>query len=195
MNVIAKTAYALNQLEYNLDFDAVKNVCEIMASTHTVTLTGVGKSLIVAQMGASLLQSVGFQASAVHATDMLHGSLGVLSKTEYNTIIFVSHSGETEELLDVMDSIETYGRDLIATVAVTGDHQSTLAERCKIALAYHIDEDGSKHGTIPTVSVAVQLAIINMIVCEIADWLTTEQLGSFHPGGSLHKRYEEITGE
>lgn len=193
--IIGKTALALQHLDYNIDREAVAHALNAIEVSRVVTLTGVGKSFIVAQLGASLLQSVGFQAAAVHATDMLHGSLGMLSQVQWGTVVFVSHSGETREVLNVLKSIKEHGRDLITTVAVTGNHQSDLAERCKIALSYRIDEDGSKHGTIPTVSVAVQLAIINAIVCKAADTQTAEQLGSFHPGGKLHDVYEEIAGE
>jgi len=192
VDVISKTIYALRQLEYNIDDKAVKQLRERIELTGVVTLTGVGKSFGVAQLGASLLQSVGYHASAIHTTDFLHGGLGTISRIDRNVIIFISHSGQTEEVLDAQHIAELHSSNgSIITAAVTGNHQSELAERCNIALTYQIDEDGSKHGTIPTVSVAVQLAILNTLVCNVADALTTEQLGSYHPGGTLHEKYEE----
>ena len=190
-HIIGKTLIALQDLGLNLDRKAITDVRNSIEMSRVVTLTGVGKSFAVAQVGATLLQSVGYHATAVHSTDMLHGGLGTLSRIQWGTVILISHSGITREVLGVLDSIDEHARAMIYTVAVTGNHQSELAERCKIALPYKIDEDGSKHGTIPTVSVAVQLAIINSIVCEAADQLTTETLASFHPGGTLHTKYEE----
>lgn len=191
MDVIAKTIYALRQLEYNIDHEAVKQLREYIKLANVVTLTGVGKSFGVAQLGASLLQSVGYHAAAIHTTDLLHGGVGMISSVQRNVMIFVSHSGETTEVLDARHVAYRHGGENIATVAVTGNQQSELAERCNIVLGYHIDEDGSKHGTIPTVSVAVQLAIINALVCDMANLLTPEELGACHPGGTLHEKYEE----
>jgi arabinose-5-phosphate isomerase len=191
VDVISKTIYALERLERNLDHQVIKQLREFIELTGVVTLTGVGKSFGVAQLGASLLQSVGYRASAIHTTDLLHGGLGMISKIEHNVVIFISHSGETYEVLDARNIIEQHAGDKVITATVTGNHQSELAERCKIALAYRIDEDGSKHGTIPTVSVAVQLAIINALVCSTADVLTAEQLGSYHPSGMLYEKYKE----
>ena len=191
MDVISKTILALRWLDCNLDLDAVKRLHEHIELIGVVTLTGVGKSFGVAQLGASLLQSVGYHASAIHTTDLLHGGLGTISRIDRNVIIFISHSGQTEEVLHAQHIAEFHSGNRILTAAVTGNHQSELAERCNIALTYKIDEDGSKHGTIPTVSVAVQLAILNTLVCNTADALTTEQLGSYHPGGTLHEKYEE----
>ena len=196
MNVIAKTAHALKKLDYNLDLEAVKQLREFIELTNVVTLTGVGKSFGVAQLGASLLQSVGYHATAVHTTDLLHGGMGTISCISGNVIIFISHSGQTSEVLDAQSVAEQYGGDgNIITAAVTGNEQSELAERCNIVLGYRIDEDGSRHGTIPSVSLGVQLAIISTLVCKTADALTAEQLGSYHPSGTLHDKYEEIVGE
>lgn len=191
MDVISKTVYALRQLERNIDHGLVKQLREAIDLTRVVTFTGVGKSFGVAQLGASLLQSVGYHATAIHTTDLLHGGLGTILAVEHSVVIFVSHSGETTEILDALYIVERQTQDRVITVAVTGNQQSELAERCTIALGYRIDEDGSIHGTIPSVSVAVQLAIINTLVCDIANLLTPQELGACHPSGALHEKYEE----
>lgn len=189
--IINRTASALVELDQYLNRNAVRILREFIDLTRVVTFTGVGKSFGVAQLGASLMQSVGYHASAVHTTDLLHGSLGGVAQIEHNVVIFISHSGKTSEVLSALSAIEQYATGKVITAAVTGNRQSELAERCNIALDYRISADGSNHGTIPTVSVAVQLAIINTLVCDVANLLTAEQLGSYHPGGALHDRYEE----
>lgn len=191
MDVIAKTIYALRQLEYNIDREAVKQLRSAIETAHVVTLTGVGKSFGVAQLGASLLQSVGCHATAIHTTDLLHGGLGTALMAKSNVVIFISHSGETAEVLEAQRIVEGRAWGTVITAAVTGNQQSELFERCTIALGYKIDEDGSIHGTIPTVSVAVQLVIINALVCDMANLLTPQELGACHPGGTLHEKYEE----
>lgn len=143
-------------------------------------LTGVGKSYIVAQLGASLLQSVGCNATAIHATDMLHGGLNI----KPDVIITISHSGETAETLAVMDFI----CDAVS-VAITGGLDSQLSFASSKTLHYDIERDGSKHGTIPANSVLEQVKILNEIVCALADEMTKEELAAGHPGGSLGKVY------
>lgn len=159
-----------------------------------VVLTGVGKSGIVAELGASLLQSVGIPAVYVHATDLLHGSLGLLRRG--GTIIGISHSGNTAETLDALHSAsmmtESVAGVFIKTHLITGAPEAVISENAPHYFVhwYGIDKDGSIRGTIPTKSVAAQLDIINEWVCTIADSRTLDDVAAYHPNGALGEAYE-----
>lgn len=154
-----------------------------------VVLTGVGKSFQIAQLGASLLQSVGCNAVAIHATDMLHGGLNFLPSTalfKSGVLIAISHSGETREVVDVVQRV----KERVYTVGLVGSLESDLGFLTDSQLSYDIVKDGSKHGTIPAQSVMEQVRWLTYVTCEIADGMTKEQLAVGHPGGSLGRKYD-----
>ena len=153
-------------------------------------LTGVGKSYIVAQLGASLLQSVSVPAVAVHATDLLHGSLGLLARG--GNLIAVSHSGRTAEVLAALSSVhrDSVGGVFVRRIMITGGDVPS-ARIADETFGYDIDRDGSIHGTIPTKSVAAQLHIINDWVEDIANLNTTDMLHRNHPAGDLAGVYRK----
>jgi D-arabinose 5-phosphate isomerase GutQ len=163
-----------------------------------VVLTGVGKSFDVAQLGASLLRSVGLAAHAIHATELQHGGFGTFYPGSSATLVLLSHSGRTREVLDVVDYVRvlrTHGR-VIRTVAITMIYQDNpLALRVQHCMGYSSLVDGSRHGTIPTVSTTAQLAWLNVIACAEADLLPREQLTLNHPSGNLATIYKRMSSE
>ena len=163
-----------------------------------VILTGVGKSFDVAQLGASLLRSVGLPAQAIHATELLHGGWGVLRPGSSSTLVLLSHSGRTPEILAVKQHVRKmreYGR-IIRTVAITRRApDNTLAALVQHTLRYECSADGSRHGTIPTISTTAQLAWLNVIACAEADLWSPEQLALNHPAGTLAIIYERLPSE
>lgn len=152
-----------------------------------VVLTGTGKSGLVAQLGASILQSVGVNAHYVHSTDMMHGSMAVFSMNEGpKLLIGITHSGKTRETLEAMKEAETHGADV---VAISG-HDITASNIDEVIL-YHVERDGSKHGTIPVYSSMEQLRVIGSMACHIADDMTAFELYTGHPGGALSDAYRK----
>ncbi len=186
MSVLQSIADAAND-------DLLDRLVEYTSEPRVVILVGVGKSFCVAQLGAALLQSVGVLATAIHATDALHGGLGMIATPRAGTLILVSHSGETREVLDVAHGALKLS-PYISLVAITGAPGSTLVRNVQQALTYDCPRDGSVHGTIPAVSVTAQVAWLNVIACAHADIMTAYELGAYHPGGSLSQLYrDEIT--
>lgn len=163
-----------------------------------IVLTGVGKSFDVAKLGASLLHTVGLPALAIHATDLLHGGFGILTPGCTSTLVLLSNSGRTHEILDVkahLRQLRAHGR-IIRTVAITSPTPSNvLAAQAQYVLGYDCPRDGSAHGTIPSVSTTAQLAWLNIIACAHADALTREQLALNHPSGNLALVYGRMLSE
>lgn len=162
-----------------------------------VILTGVGRSFTVAQHGAGLLATVGVHATACHATDLLHGGLGLVPRAgfpsrERATVIMISHSGRTTELQVVSSQLHNQGDFTYSKIVITGSDNPLIDKNADVVLDYEAHEDGSVHGTIPSVSVTAQLAWLNVIACRHADILTREQLGSSHPGGRLGLHYRGV---
>ena len=66
-----------------------------------VVVTGLGKSGLVGRKLAATLSSTGTPALFLHAADALHGDLGML--TAGDVLIAISSSGETEELVELIE--------------------------------------------------------------------------------------------
>lgn len=155
-----------------------------------VVLTGIGKSGDAARLAASLLQSVRVRAQFIHATDLLHGGLGVLRDSDTNCLIALSHSGTTIEIQDVFDNLSRS----VTSVLVTGRRlPNDLYNEVGLILNYHIDRDGSEHGTIPVYSAMEQIKMMGEIASDIADQLSAEELLRFHPQGNLKRAYTKET--
>src|SRR6476646_9954882 len=86
-----------------------------------VILTGMGKSGVICQKIAATLASTGTPAFFLHPAEAAHGDLGVIQGDD--VVVALSYSGETEELLRLLETIKRLGARLIT---VTGNCESTL---------------------------------------------------------------------
>ena len=77
-----------------------------------VIVTGMGKSGIICRKIAATLSSTGTSACFLHPAEAIHGDLGAIRDDD--VVLALSHSGETEELLRLLESIRRIGARLIA---------------------------------------------------------------------------------
>src|SRR5215813_4466592 len=87
-----------------------------------VILTGMGKSGIICQKIAATLSSTGTPAFFLHPADAIHGDLGVIQGDD--VVVALSYSGETDEILKLLEAIRRLGAKLIV---ITGSCRSTLS--------------------------------------------------------------------
>ena len=110
-----------------------------------VIVTGMGKSGIICRKIAATLSSTGTSAWFLHPAEAIHGDLGAIR--EEDVVIALSHSGETEELVRLLESIKRLGARLIA---LTGDPDSTLARAADVTLNCGIAEEACPLNLVPT---------------------------------------------
>lgn len=148
-----------------------------------IICTGVGKSFNIAEVGASLLRSVGIDAIALHATDLMHGCMGVV-RGQTDVVVAVTHSGATREVVNVLGMLAT--RDP-RVIVITGDPES-LAARYADQLVCYEAKGGGPYETIPGEALHAQLDFFVQWACDAAGDMTYEELKSNHPGGTLYER-------
>ena len=95
-----------------------------------VILTGMGKSGIICRKIAATLSSTGTPAFFLHPAEAIHGDLGVIQADD--VVVALSYSGETEELLRVLETIRRLGARL---VAITGESRSTLGQAADVTIS------------------------------------------------------------
>ncbi|MGA8941832.1 MAG: SIS domain-containing protein [Thermoactinomyces sp.] len=172
----------------NVDDAYVQAVEKILNCKGKVVFLGVGKSGHIGKKLAATFASTGTPAFFVHATEAVHGDLGMIEKDDI--VIAISNSGETKELLNTLPSIEIIGATLIS---MTGNKNSTLAKKSEIAIEVHIDREADQHNLAPTSSSTAALVVGDALAVTVSriKGFEKKEFGLYHPGGSLGKQLLE----
>ena len=145
----------------------------------------MGKSGIICRKIAATLSSTGTPAFFLHPAEAIHGDLGVLQADD--VVLALSYSGETDELLRLMETIKRLGARLIV---LTGAPSSTLAPAADVALDCRVSEEACPLNLIPTASTTAALALGDALAMAllVEKGFREEDFASLHPGGKLGKR-------
>jgi len=183
--VLETEAAAILALVDRLDdrFDAAVQL--LRRCTGRVILTGMGKSGIICRKIAATLTSTGTPALFLHPAEAIHGDLGVIRGDD--VIVALSYSGETDELLRLLETIRRLGARLIA---ITGGPRSTLAEAADVALDCSVLEEACPLNLVPTASTTAALALGDALAMTllVEKGFRQEDFANLHPGGKLGKR-------
>jgi arabinose-5-phosphate isomerase len=165
---------------------AVQLLCECEGR---VVVTGMGKSGIICRKIAATLSSTGTPAFFLHPAEAIHGDLGALR--EQDVVIGLSQSGETEELIKLLESIRRIGARLIA---ITGDPGSTLARAADVTLNCGIAEEACPMNLAPTASTTAALALGDALAMTVLvrKGFREEDFASLHPGGKLGRQLMRV---
>jgi len=157
----------------------------IAASKGRVIVAGVGKSGLIGRKIAATMTSTGTPAMFLHPTESVHGDLGIVSSSD--VAILISKSGETEELLPLLEQLKRLG---VRTVAITSDGASTLARHSDVWLDASVSEEACPHDLAPTTSTTVTLALGDALAVALLEMkgFRREDFARLHPGGALGKR-------
>ena len=150
-----------------------------------LVVSGIGKTGIIGRKIASSLASTGTPSYFVNAAEAVHGDLGFISREDI--VLLVSNSGETSEILHLIDPLRQLGCTLIA---MTGDISSKLAKGCDYVLSTHVDKEACPLGLAPTTSTTAALMMGDaMMVCLMEKrHFKAENFAVYHPGGALGRK-------
>jgi len=154
-----------------------------------VLVTGMGKSGIICRKIAATLSSTGTPAFFLHPADAPHGDFGVLQAED--VVLALSYSGETDELLRLLETIKRVGARLIA---ISGDANSSLAQAADVALDCRVSEEACPMNLVPTASTTAALALGDALAMTllVAKGFREEDFANLHPGGKLGKRLMRV---
>ena len=149
----------------------------------------MGKSGIICRKIAATLSSTGTSSYFLHPAEAIHGDLGAIR--EEDVVLALSHSGETEELVRLLESIRRIGARLIA---MTGDPSSTLARAADVILDCGIAEEACPMNLVPTASTTAALALGDALAMTllVRKGFREEDFASLHPGGKLGRRLMRV---
>ena len=175
---------AVAGLAERINDDFVNVVHHIDKCQHLV-ITGMGKSGIIGKKIASTFSSLGLPTLFIHAAEASHGDLGMIVKND--TVIAISNSGETEEILKLLPSFKRINCTL---VAITGKPKSTLAKCSDYVLNVGVQEEACSIDLVPTASTTATLALGDALAVAFMQLrgIQAEDFAQNHPGGTLGRR-------
>jgi arabinose-5-phosphate isomerase len=188
-SVLQTEAAAILALVDRLDERFERAVRVLRECRGRVIVTGMGKSGIICRKLAATLSSTGTAAFFLHPAEAIHGDLGVLQADD--VVLALSYSGETEELLRLLETIKRLGARLIA---MTGDETSTLAQAADVALDCRVSEEACPLNLVPTASTTASLALGDALAMAllVAKGFRQEDFATRHPGGKIGKRLMRV---
>ena len=184
-NVIRQEAEAVAALADRIGPEFEKAVEMIYRCRGRVVVTGMGKSGQISRKTAATLTSTGTPAFYIHPSEALHGDLGMLEKSDL--LLVVSNSGETEDILRMLPTIEVLK---VPIVAILGRMDSTIGRKADIALDASVEREVCPMDLAPTTSTAAALALgdaLAMALLELRGF-KPEDFALYHPGGALGKK-------
>lgn len=157
----------------------------ILRHSGKVIVSGIGKSGHVGRRLAATLCSTGTPAVFLHATEAVHGDLGVYVPGD--PTILISNSGATAELVHLLPLLRGWNSP---TIAIVGKLATPLAEQADIVLDGRVDSEADPFNLVPSCSTAVAQSLGNALaLCLMrARGFTDRDFARFHPGGQLGRR-------
>jgi arabinose-5-phosphate isomerase len=154
-----------------------------------VVVTGLGKSGLIGRKTAATFASTGTPSFFLHAAEALHGDLGML--TANDVLLAISSSGETEELLELVEAVKRLGIHLIT---LTAKPRSTLAGASDVVLDIAVKEEACSLNLAPTASTAAGMAMGDALAIALLErrGFKEEDFAALHPGGRLGKKLRRV---
>ncbi len=148
-------------------------------------VTGIGKSAIVGQKIVATFNSTGTPAIFMHASDAIHGDLGIIQKQD--TILLISKSGSTPEIKVLMESLQKLKNP---TIAMVSNLQSSLAKAATYTLHTPVAKEADPNNLAPTASTTAQMAMGDAMATSLLALrgFSSADFAQIHPGGALGKQ-------
>lgn len=187
--VLEIEARAIQEMIGRLNHHFEHAVETILACRGRLVVAGMGKSGLIGQKISATFSSTGTPSFFLHPAEALHGDLGRLVPND--VLMALSYSGETEELLRLLDTVK---RLAIPLIVLTGKPDSTLGQAGDVAIDVSISEEACPLGLAPTASTTAMLAVGDALAMALLErrGFKEEDYAALHPGGGLGVRLRRV---
>ncbi len=187
--VLRAEAASLNMLAEALDARFARAAEMILATRGRLIVAGIGKSGHVGRKIAATFASTGTPAHFVHAAEASHGDLGMITRDDI--CLLLSKSGETAELGDLISYTRRFS---VGLISITGNPESTLAQKSDIALILPDAPEVCAIGMAPTTSTTMSMALGDALAVAVMrqKGFDPAQFHLFHPGGKLGAQFLRV---
>jgi arabinose-5-phosphate isomerase len=183
--VLEIEAKAISGLSQKLGDDFIKAVETILNCEGKVIVIGIGKSGLVGRKIAATFASTGTPAFFVHPAEGVHGDIGMIDRKD--TVLVLSNSGETEELVTLVPAFKRLG---VTIIGLLGNPDSSLAKVCDVVVDVSVEQEACPLKLAPTASTTAALAMGDALALTLLDrrGFTEEDFARLHPSGTLGKK-------
>ncbi|MDQ6975295.1 MAG: KpsF/GutQ family sugar-phosphate isomerase [Mariprofundaceae bacterium] len=180
---------ALQALQTSLAVDFCDVIACILALKGRLVVVGMGKSGIIARKIAATFASTGTPAFFVHAAEAQHGDLGMITRDD--AVLLLSHSGETQEVCNLLPPLRRLGATVIA---MTGNPHATLAKHADLVLHIPVTQEACPMNLAPTASTTAALALGDALAVVVLKerGFREEDFARVHPAGSLGRKLMKV---
>jgi KpsF/GutQ family protein len=174
----------LEKLKNRIDDSFAKAVEIIHSAEGKLIVVGIGKSAHIGNKIVATLNSTGTPSQFLHASEAIHGDLGVIQRQD--VVLCISNSGNSPEIVNLVPYLKDYSSALIG---MTGNMKSKLAEFSEVVLNTHVDMEACPNKLAPTSSTTLQMALGDALAIALMELnnFRENDFAKFHPGGSLGK--------
>ena len=176
---------ALKSVRAQLDksFDrAVETIIAALKQRGKIVIVGIGKSGNVGAKIAATLTSTGSTAVVLNSVDALHGDVGIVN--DGDTIIALSYSGESEELLNLLPALKRFS---VKIISLTGNVKSSLARHSDVSLNVKVPKEACPFNLAPTSSTTAMLVMGDALAMAVlqARGFKQKDFARYHPSGAI----------
>lgn len=185
IETIQSESASIAQLQHFINDDFVRAVELIYQSKGRLVVSGIGKSAIIAQKIVATLNSTGTPSVFLHASEAIHGDLGMVQQND--VVICISKSGNSPEIKVLIQILKNFGNPIIA---ITGNMDSFLSKESNLVINTTVEKESCPNNLAPTNSTTAQLVMGDALaVCLMKKRdFKGEDFAKYHPGGTLGKR-------
>jgi len=188
-DVLETESGAIRAVQDRLDEAFEQSVEAILSADGRLVVTGIGKTGLIGEKLSATFASTGTPSIFLHPAEASHGDLGRV--TSGDLVLMLSNSGETRELIRLIEPLRRTGCDLIA---ITSDRSTTLGEHADYTIEIGDMEEACPMGLAPSTSTTAMLAVgdaLGLTVLENRDF-SREEYARFHPGGTLGRKLMNV---
>jgi len=163
---------------------------EMMFNTKgRIVITGMGKSGLIGKKISATLTSTGTPSIFLHPSDALHGDIGIINSDD--VVIALSTSGETHEVIRLLNFIKRLGVELISLV---GNMSSSLANESDVSIDCSIEKEACPIGLVPTASTTLSLAMGDALAIALMrkKGFGADDFRYNHPGGNIGRKLLKV---
>lgn len=187
--ILLSESEAIRSLAAGLGRDFCRAADLIFRCQGSLIVTGMGKAGLVGRKLMATFASTGTPSHFLHPAEAVHGDLGRLR--EDDAVLVLSQSGETEEIVRLLPSLENLGTPLLA---ITARAESTLGRSATIVLELGALEEAGSLRLAPSTSTTTMLALGDALALVVSRMrgFAREDFARFHPAGSLGRKLSRV---
>jgi arabinose-5-phosphate isomerase len=188
--VIEAEASAVRSVAGAIDHRFGRAIGLIVDCPASLLTSGIGKAGHVARKVSATFSSTGTPSHFLSPADAVHGDLGSVRRGD--VVLIFSASGESEEILRLLNLLKKLGH---TSIAVTRSAGSELGRSADVVLEMGQFDEACPLGLAPSASTTAMLALGDALALAVmkARKFTAEDFAVFHPAGQIGRKLIRVS--